>query len=123
MCAETINETINVCKYVGSARKSSNVEGDVILQDIKPDILSIVRVTRDLCVTQKKVEDGKIKLTGYIDVSIIYVADDNTNSQKGVNSKIDFKHVSISADRTSIFVHSSSNSVFISIFSFATCFS
>ena len=54
MCAETINETINVCKYVGSARKSSNVEGDVILQDIKPDILSIVRVTRDLCVTQKK---------------------------------------------------------------------
>ena len=93
MCAETINETINVCKYVGSARKSSNVEGDVILQDIKPDILSIVRVTRDLCVTQKKVEDGKIKLTGYIDVSIIYVADDNTNSQKGVNSKIDFSEV------------------------------
>ena len=93
MCAETINETFNVCKYVGSAKKSTNVEGEAILQDIKPDILSIIRVTRELCVTQKKVEEGKIKITGYLDVSIIYVADDNTNSQKSVNSKIDFSEV------------------------------
>lgn len=93
MCAETINESISVCKYLGSAKKSTNVKGDVVLQDIKPDILSIIRVTRDLCITQKKVEDGKIKIVGYIDVNAIYVADDNTNSQKAVNSKIDFSEV------------------------------
>lgn len=93
MCAETINETINVCKYVGHERKNSFIEGEVILQDIKPDILSIVRVTRETCINRKKVEDGKIRIDGTLDVCIVYVADDDTNSLRGMSSKIDFSDV------------------------------
>lgn len=93
MCAETINETINVCKYVGHERASRTIEGDVILQDIKPDILSIVKVTRDLCISQKMVGENKVKIDGYVDVCIVYIADDDTNSQRGMSSKIDFSEV------------------------------
>ena len=93
MCAETINETINVCKYIGHERKSKTIEGEVVLQDIKPDILSIVKITRDICISQKKVEESKIKIDGYLDICIVYIADDDTNSQRGMSSKVDFSEV------------------------------
>ena len=44
MNAETINETISVCKYVGHERKTRTIEGELVLQDIKPDILVPVPV-------------------------------------------------------------------------------
>lgn len=93
MCAETINETINVCKYIGHERKSKTIEGEVVLQDIKPDILSIVKITRDICISQKKVEESKIKIDGYLDICVVYIADDDTNSQRGMSSKVDFSEV------------------------------
>lgn len=90
MNVETINETINVCKYVGYEKKVKYIEGDVILQDIKPDILSIVKISRDVCITEIKAEENKIKITGDVNIGIIYIADDSTNSQRGANSKINF---------------------------------
>ena len=93
MNAESINETISVCKYVGHERRSKTIEGDIILQDIKPDILSIVKVSRALCISHKLVGENKVKLEGHLDVCIIYIADDDTNSQRGMSSKIDFSEV------------------------------
>lgn len=93
MGAETINETINVCKYVGHERKSRIIEGEIVLQDIKPDILSIVKVTRELCIHNKMVGENKIKVEGHVDVCLVYIADDDTNSQRGMSSRIDFSEV------------------------------
>lgn len=93
MNAETINETINVCKYVGHERKARTIEGEIILQDIKPDILSIVKVTRELCIHHKMVGDNKVKIEGHLDICLIYIADDDTNSQRAMSSKIDFSEV------------------------------
>ena len=93
MNAETINETINVCKYVGHERKARTIEGEIVLQDIKPDILSIVKVTRELCIHHKMVGENKVKIEGHLDICLIYIADDDTNSQRAMNSKIDFSEV------------------------------
>lgn len=93
MCTETINETINVCKYVGYARETRVIDGEIVLQDIKPDILSIVKICREVCITQKRVENDKIRIDGTIDINILYIADDDLNSQRGASSKIDFSEV------------------------------
>lgn len=90
MCAETINETINVCKYVGFERKAKTIEGDIILQDIKPDILSIVKLNSKVLINQRKIEENRIRIKGIIDINVVYIADDDTNSQRGANSQIEF---------------------------------
>ncbi len=93
MCAETINETINVCKYVGNQRVTKTIEGEVVLQDIKPDILSVVKITREICISKKVIEDNRIRVDGTVDVCIVYISDDETNSVRGMNSCINFSEV------------------------------
>lgn len=93
MNTETVNEMINVCQYVGHERKMKTVDGEVILQDIKPNILSIVKVTQEICITKKTVEENKIRIDGCLDICVIYLADDEDNSTRGVSSQIDFSEV------------------------------
>ena len=90
MNAETINESIHVCKYLGSERKQKTIDGEVILPDIKPDILSIVKMEGRLCINQLKLEEDRIGIEGTICFQVIYIADDDINSQRGVNYEIDF---------------------------------
>ncbi len=93
MCTETINETINVCKYIGYEKKTRTIEGEVVIQDIKPDILSIVKISKKICIAKKTIEDNKVRLDGTVDICIVYIADDETNSVRGVNSQIGFSEV------------------------------
>lgn len=90
MSAETINETINVCKYLGNERKQKVIEGEVVLPDIKPDILSIVKVRSRACINEINPDTDKITINGTMYFNIIYIADDNMNSQRGINYELDF---------------------------------
>ena len=93
MNLETINETVNVCRYLGYEKRSTYIDGDLILQDIKPDILSIVKINRDVCVSNIRKEDGKVKIEGDVNIGVIYIADDEGNTQRGISSKINFSEV------------------------------
>lgn len=93
MSVEAINEAVHVCKYLGDKKTSKLIEGDIIIPDIKPDILSIVRVRKKVYIGQVIVEDGKISIKGTINFGVIYIADDDTNSQKGVNHELEFEEV------------------------------
>lgn len=93
MNAETINETINVCKYVAHERKMKMIDGEVILPDIKPNILSIVKITRDVCISKKIIEDNMARIEGCLDICVIYIADDESNSVRGVSSQINFSEL------------------------------
>lgn len=93
MSAETINETINVCKYLGFERKTKTIEGEVVLPDIKPDILSIVKIRGRVCINSVKPDEGEIKIDGSICFNVVYIADDETNSQKSINYDLNFSDV------------------------------
>lgn len=90
MSADTINETINVCKYLGVERKTKIIEGEVVLPDIKPDILSIVKMKGRVCINQVNPEEDKIIVDGIVCINVIYIADDDTNSQRGINYELPF---------------------------------
>lgn len=90
MNIETVNEKIKACKFVGHENIVEIVEGDVIVPDIKPDILSLIHVDGNIFITKKEVQDGKVKIEGAVEVFAIYIADDEHASVKGLNALLNF---------------------------------
>lgn len=90
MNIETINEKIRACKFIGHENIIEVVEGDVIVPDIKPDILSLINVDGNVFINQKEVKDGKVNLDGMVEVFALYVADDEKTSIKGLNAVLNF---------------------------------
>lgn len=90
MIIETVNEKIKACKFIGHENIIEVVEGDVIVPDIKPDILSLINVDGNVFINKKDVRDGKVNLDGSIEVFALYVADDDKASIKGLNALLNF---------------------------------
>lgn len=87
---ETNKENICVNKIVGQKKDFIFVEGDAIVPDIKPDILNTISTTGNAYIYKKEVSDGKIKMEGTIDAYVIYLADDDMGSTRGINTSINF---------------------------------
>lgn len=87
----------NLCinQIIGQKTENIIVEGDIIIPDIKPDILNAIITNGTVCIYKKEVLDGKIKIDGCINSTIMYLADNEESSIRGVSSNIDF---SISID-------------------------
>lgn len=83
-------ENICINQLIGQKNDIMEVEGDVIVNDIKPDILNTISVNGNVCVYKKEISDGKIKFDGAINVYIIYLADDETGGVRSLNTSIDF---------------------------------
>lgn len=82
----------NLCinQIIGQKNERITIEGDEIVPDIKPDVLSIVSTNGNICIYKKEIQDGKIKLDGSINAYVIYIADDERASMRAINTSIDF---------------------------------
>lgn len=83
-------EKICINQLVGQKSDILEVEGDAIVNDIKPDILNIISVNGSVSIYKREVSDGKIKLEGAVNVYVIYLADDETGSVRSLNTSVDF---------------------------------
>ncbi len=90
MQLDTSKENICINQLVGQKNDIEEVEGDVIVNDIKPDILNTISVNGNVCIYKKEITDGKIRLDGAVNVYIIYLADDENGSVRSLNTSIDF---------------------------------
>ena len=90
MLLETEKENVCINQLVGQKKDEIVVEGDVIVNDIKPDILSIISTSGIPCIYKKEVMDGKIKIDGSINTYIIYLADSDENEVRSLNTVLDF---------------------------------
>ena len=90
MLLETEKESVCINQIVGQKREEIEVEGDVIVNDIKPDVLNIISTNGIPCVYKKEVMDGKIRIDGSINTYIIYLADDESNTVRSLNTVLDF---------------------------------
>lgn len=93
MLLETEKERVCINKKVGQNMKETEVEGDVIVNDIKPDVLNIISADGIACVYKKEIMDGKIRIDGSINTYIIYLADDENASVRSLNTVLDFTQV------------------------------
>ena len=90
MLLETEKESVCINQIVGQKRDEIIVEGDVIVNDIKPDVLNIISANGIPCVYKKEVMDGKIRLDGSINAYIMYLADSEDSTVRSLNTVLDF---------------------------------
>ena len=86
-------EKLNINKLVGTKNDMVFIEGDMIIPDIKPDIINVIDTSGNICVYRKEVLDGKIRIDGNVNLYIIYLADSETDSTRGLNTNLDFTQI------------------------------
>ena len=90
MEVETTKQTLTINKLVGTKTKTMIVEGDMIVPDVKPDILSPIDSVGNICIYKKELLDGKVRIDGGIQVYLMYLADGEGESSRGLNTTLDF---------------------------------
>ncbi|MDD6214429.1 MAG: DUF3794 domain-containing protein [Firmicutes bacterium] len=66
-------QSINVGKAVWQGDIRGSAEGSIIVPDVKPDILKVLQVDADTFITEKQIENGKITISGKVNVTVLYV--------------------------------------------------
>ena len=90
MVVETAKEQISMNQIIGTRKDIFQIENDIIVNDIKPDVLSIINTNGIICVNKKEIVDGKIRIEGEVHTYIIYLADDENGSVRSLNTCINF---------------------------------
>lgn len=93
MNLEAKKETLCINRIVGEKKENFTVEGDVIVPDIKPDILNVINKTGNVCVYKKEVLDGKVKIDGCVTLYIMYYPDSENDSVRALHTSIDFSRI------------------------------
>ena len=93
MAVETTKDSVCVNQIIEQKNESVIVEGDSIIPDIKPDILSAISTSGTVCIYKKEILEGKIRIDGSINAYIMYLADDDEGMVRSINSNIDFTQV------------------------------
>lgn len=66
------------------------IEADLIVPDVKPDIIRILQVDANPVIMDKTVSQDKVMFEGRVDICIMYAADDNC--VKCINTRQNFSH-------------------------------
>lgn len=90
MVIETIKENLCVNKMIATKKEILLVEGDMIVPDSKPDILNTICTSGVVCVYKKEILDDKVRIDGAINTYIMYLADDEKDKVRGINTTVDF---------------------------------
>lgn len=93
MALETLKENLCVNQIIGKIKENIVAEGDVIIPDIKPDILSTINTCGTVCIYKKEVLEGKVRVDGGVQVYIMYLADSESSNVRSINTVIDFTKV------------------------------
>ena len=90
----TTKESLNVNKTICEKKEIINIQGDMIVPDSKPDILSTINTSGNVCIYKKEIMEGKLKIDGNILTYIMYLADTDSESiednVRGLNTNLDF---------------------------------
>lgn len=90
MALETAKDSIMISQIIGQKKEIITIEGDVIVNDVKPDVLKIINTNGTICIYKKEVLDGKVKIEGCINTYIVYLADDENGSVRSLCTSLDF---------------------------------
>ena len=56
----TTKESLNVNKTICEKKEIMNIQGDMIVPDSKPDILSTINTSGNVCIYKKEIMEGKL---------------------------------------------------------------
>ena len=90
MVIDTVKENLCVNKLIATKKEIIFVEGDMIVPDSKPDILSTICTSGIICMYKKEVLEGKVRIDGGVNVYIMYLSEDPQDKVRGLNTTLDF---------------------------------
>lgn len=93
MQVDMTKESLCINKIVGQKTENIMVEGDMIVPDVKPDILNTISTTGQVCIYKKEVLEGKVRIDGEVQVYVIYLADNESEETRSLNTSVDFTQV------------------------------
>ena len=62
MLVEIAKDQICINRLIGQKREACEAEGDVIVNDVKPDMLKVISASGTASVYKKEVMEGKVRL-------------------------------------------------------------
>lgn len=89
---EIIKKNIIINRSVKCGNTQIGVDGDIIVPDIKPDILKILQVDGKAVVTQTELSEERLMVSGIINVNILYVPDRDDEKIKCIETSFDFSN-------------------------------
>lgn len=93
MVVETAKNKITLNQIVGQKKESRLIESDIIVNDVKPDVLSVISTNGIVSIYKKEIMEGKVRIDGTINTYIIYLADDEHNSVRSLNTNLEFTQI------------------------------
>ncbi len=93
MNLEVKKEELCINRIVGVRRENFTIEGDIIVPDVKPDVLNIINQSGNICIYKQEVLDGKVKVEGGVTVYIMYYPDSENDSVRALHTSIDFSRI------------------------------
>ena len=93
MEVDATRQTITVNKLVSTKKELVTIEGDMIVPDVKPDILNTIDTAGNVCIYKKEVLDGKVRFDGSINLNVIYLADTEGDFTRGLTNILDFTQI------------------------------
>lgn len=79
---------IDILQEISSGNKNFDIKGDIIVPDIKPDIVSITTSNANTYIYKEELSNGKIRIDGNIDAYIIYLS--NNGETRSIQATLDF---------------------------------
>ena len=91
MAMELVKEPLKINHVVREEVLQFSVQGDVIIPDVKPDIVKILCVNSDVVVSNREIYQDRIIAEGTINFKIIYLCDDEERPVRALNASLSFK--------------------------------
>lgn len=85
-------ETEKIClnQIVAQKRDTFCAEDNIIIPDVKPDILSTIDSSGNIYIYKKEIINGRLKIDGGVQTYIMYLADNEESNIRGLHTVIDF---------------------------------
>ncbi|MEG2583482.1 MAG: DUF3794 domain-containing protein [Oscillospiraceae bacterium] len=86
-------EQLNIGEVVSIKYGQTMTEADIIVPDIKPDILKILDISGDVCIKQHVMQNDRAYVQGVVKINILYVPDgDVVGKIKSLSTSQEFNH-------------------------------
>ena len=90
MVIDVSKEKLMLNKQISEKNETIFVQGDMIVPDSKPDILSTLNTSGVVSIYKDEVQNGRVRIDGNINVYIMYLADSLEDKIRGLNTSLDF---------------------------------
>ena len=86
-------ENLSINKVIVNKKEIINVEGEMIVPDIKPDIIKAISTSGIVSINKVDALDGKLRIDGGINTYIMYMPDVEEDNVRALNTTVDFSEI------------------------------